>query len=128
MRFAVVQLRTRGVRLRKEEIAAIPAVIGDLQITDWKGGNAEGRAIRRAALIDRKPQFERDLLVPIFDPYVVRMQPEWFVLRGFEYDAIKDHRTAEYAQEWLVREVTPQIEEEARAALAATTVRHPHQG
>lgn len=118
MRFAVVKLRREGAKIGKEELAESVPLVGDLEISDWPKGNSAKRILRKAELMERTASWKRGLLRPLFDPVIIRMTERWFVLRGYEINSDQTG-TREYMQEWLVRPVTPEIEEQARLAVEA---------
>lgn len=127
MRYAVIQLCEQGRRLSREEIAAALPVIGDLEVSDWRQGNAAKRILRKAELFDRMPQCNRGLLRPLFDPAIIRMTTAWMVLRGWQIDCDPGPSLTprEYAQEWLVRPVTAEMEAEQGPTARQ---RMPHEG
>jgi hypothetical protein len=102
MLFSVVQIRRNGVRLTREEIAAAAPLVGRLSIHDWQEGNSSGRALRVATLRQTSSSYQADLLLPIFDPVMVRMTDAGFLLIGWQIETQPDNRTAEHAQGWWV--------------------------
>ncbi len=107
MLFSVVQTRLSGVRLTREEIAAVAPLVGRLSIHDWLTGNTAGRALRVATLRHPTTSYHTDLLLPIFDPVMVRMTGEGFLLVGWQIETLPDNRTAEHSQGWWVRMAGP---------------------
>jgi hypothetical protein len=102
MLFSVVQTRLTGVRLTREEIAAAAPLVGRLSIHDWQKGNSSGRALRVATLRHPSISYQADLLLPIFDPVIVRMTDAGFLLIGWQIETLPDNRTAEHSQGWWV--------------------------
>jgi hypothetical protein len=125
MKFAVVELKNKGRRLSRGEISSAPVTVGNLLISDWKEGNAEKRALRKAEVMDDHLSCRRGLLWPLFDPMIIRMEERWFVLKGYQLDAV-NRVVTEYAQEWLVRPYVAGME--LNQPIETEGVRHPHQG
>jgi len=108
MLLSVVQTRHNGARLTREEIAASAPVVGRLTISDWREGNSAGRALRVARFNHPTISYSPELLLPLFDPAVVRMTDAGFLLVGYEIDSAGD-RVAEHVQGWWVRALVGQI-------------------
>ena len=103
----VVTLRAKGVRLRKGELPA--PVRGHLVIEDDPGtATSFKRPIRVAHLYQAigVQQTRQDVMLPIFDAAVIRIEGEVVTVIGTEL-ASADGRVAEHGQVWrctLVRE------------------------
>ena len=83
VRCAVVLLRRKGTRLRRHELS--PAIAGDLELTDHAGASTFRRAIRVANLwADTSSGSRRSLLVPLWDPLIVRIGSDSLTLQGIE--------------------------------------------
>lgn len=105
MRFCLVELFSYGIRRPREDVCRQPPLAGELTVTDWPAGNAAGRALRVAQLREHYGGATlRDIVVPLFDPLLVRMTRTGFVLRGFQYHA-SDGVVREWMQEWWIRPV-----------------------
>ena len=120
MRYTVLELRRRGVRLTADEMRQSTAVAGDLQLKDMPF-NADKRPLRYAQVREMVSTQTRDLLVPLFEPQLIRMSERWFVLKGWQIEAENGVKT-EYAQEWLASvpypfrvEGGPELQEAVRA-------------
>lgn len=103
MLFAVVQTHRHGVRLSRDEIRAAEAIVGKLEITDWLQGSAAGRAIRVAKLTHPTVDYFPQLLNPLFDPRIVRMTGQGFLLVGLQIHTDGQMKAIEAAQGWWVR-------------------------
>ncbi|WP_265948285.1 hypothetical protein [Dechloromonas sp. A34] len=103
MLFAVVQTHHRGTRLSREEIRAAEPIIGQLVISDWLEGNAAGRAIRVANLKHPTTSYCPNLLSPIFDPQIVKMTTQGFLLLGTQIRCDEQLKPVETLQGWWVR-------------------------
>ncbi len=102
MLFAVIETHRQGVRLSREEIRAAEPIVGQLEITDWPHGNAFRRAVRVANLRHPAIDYYPALLTPLFDPVIVRMTSQGFLLVGVQIHAT-DTGTFETTQGWWVR-------------------------
>jgi len=112
MRFEVIELRQKGVRLKKDEIAKASRLVGDLIIepVDW---TTETPTQMYAALMDHGWSVSRRMMAPLFEPVIARMGKNWFLLRGVQIDGEKEGEErvpTTYAQEWLCRFAAPEPE------------------
>ena len=98
MKFNVVRLYADGVRLPRDVILAAPPLVGQLTISDWPEGNASKRPLKQAQLKTLAATLAYDLTQPLFDPIILRMTKEGFVLRGWEFK-----NGGEMVQEWWIR-------------------------
>lgn len=112
MRFAVVELRKDGLRLSREEIAAAPAHCGELIISNLPASMAEGRPMTSANISHISSSTPYALVPPLFEPVLVRMQQNWFVLNGWQIQINEQKKCVHFRQEWLVRPSTPDLEAE----------------
>lgn len=103
MLYAVVQTHNQGIRLSRETIRTTEPIVGQLEITDWLEGNAERRALRVARLKHPTISYYPELLTPLFDPAIVRMTSQGFLLLGFQIHADEQFRPIEMRQGWWVR-------------------------
>jgi hypothetical protein len=78
MLFAIVETHKAGVPLERETVLSTPPVVGKLTISDWREGNAEGRALRVAYLKHPTVSYKPNQLHPLFDPVLVRMTAKGF--------------------------------------------------
>jgi hypothetical protein len=98
MRCAVTLLRRHGRRLRAAELAT--PVVGDLEVTDHEGDSTFRRVLRVANLWgDASSAARRGLLVPLWEPSVLRIGPGGLSLHGIELDGRGD-RVCEHVQVW----------------------------
>lgn len=104
MLFSVVQTHRKGVRLSREDIETAAPTLGLLTIVDWKEGHSSRRAVRIARLHHPKISYCPELLVPLFDPTIVRMNARGFLLVGFECEGQAAGMVADHVQGWWVRE------------------------
>ena len=87
----------------RDAVCGQAAHTGELSVTDWREGNAAGRALRVAQFREHCGGATlRDLVVPLFEPQILRMTRTGFVLRGFQYHANGDS-VQEWMQEWWLR-------------------------
>lgn len=99
MMATVTRLRVRGVRVRND--ASVPTT-GDLKV-DELARSAFGRSMRVAHLTHpERPQFVPELLPPLFDVKLLKLDKEAMVLAGIERESIEG-RLTDFAQTWLVR-------------------------
>lgn len=101
MLFSIVETHRKGIKLTREEIRAVVPVFGRLTISDWREGNASRRALRVARVHHAKLSFNPELLLPLFDPVLVRMTESGFLLAGFQLESVAE-RMAEHVQGWWV--------------------------
>jgi hypothetical protein len=112
MLFKLICLHNKGVALSEAGLAQAPRYTGNLVVEDWREGNASGRALRMAKLLD--PAFygsnvRRELLPPLFEPALVKMTDKQMTLHGYVIDA-SAHATAgiaHYSQYWVLQTVEP---------------------
>ena len=102
MRYAVTPLRRKGLRLTKEAVASAQPYVGELTIEDWPQGNSFKRFVRVAQLTNGSTQFQSTTIQPIFDPVIVKMDGDSFVLFGTELH-LDQGRTSEHIQCWWVK-------------------------
>ncbi len=100
MKAFVTRLRSAGVRLSKAELDASEAVEGDLVLEDWPQGGGFKRPVRVARLHPPVPGFYPQLLPPLFDAQVLRIETSRLFLSGIEIHAEGDV-TREVAQTWV---------------------------
>lgn len=103
MLFSVVETHRRGVRLTRDEIRTAEPIVGQLEVTDWLEGSAAGRAIRVARLQHPTIGYYPQLLSPIFDPHIVRMTGQGFLLIGTQVHLTEQAGSVEAIQGWWVR-------------------------
>lgn len=98
MLVAVTLLRLHGRRLRAAELKH--PVVGDLEVTDHEGASTFRRVMRVANLwASTSSGTRRSLLVPIWEPVVLRVGSDVLTLQGIELDSSGD-RIAEHMQVW----------------------------
>lgn len=100
MLFDVVLLRSAGTRLRKGELPA--PLRGHLVIEDDAGTSSSFKRPMRVAHLYHAigvQQTRQDLLLPIFDAVVIRIEAEVITITGTEL-ASGDGRVAEHGQVW----------------------------
>ena len=102
MRYSVTPLRRKGVRLTKEDVASAQPFVGEMTVKDWPEGNSFKRFVRVAQLTNGSTQFQSALIQPIFDPVIVKMDGDSFVLLGTELHTDQE-RTSEHIQCWWVK-------------------------
>lgn len=99
----VTRLRVRGVRVRVDKDAV--AAMGDLRVEDL-AHSAFGRPMRVAHLTHpERPQSVPELLPPLFDVKLLKLDKEAMVLAGIERESV-DGKLVDYAQTWLARFTT----------------------
>jgi hypothetical protein len=100
MRCAVTLLRRQGLRLRSAELE--PPIVGDLELTDHEGASTFRRDLRVANLwADTHSVSRRSLVVPLWDPVVLRIGPDTLTLCGIELSSDEvGQRVAECVQIW----------------------------
>lgn len=102
MLFHVTETHRNGVKLTRAEILAADPVPGNLLISDWTTGSAENRALRVAYLKHPTINYHPNQLTPLFDPVIVRMTKEGFLLVGWQVRMIADGERVETKQGWWV--------------------------
>jgi hypothetical protein len=103
MKFSVIQLREKGVRLGRDAIAAAEPLRGQLVIDDFVEGNNEKRPLRQANIYEQLSSCRRGILPPLFEPQIIRMTDRWFLLNGWQIE-VEGKACVHYRQEWLVRQ------------------------
>ncbi len=103
MLFSVVETHRQGVRLTREAIRAAEPIVGQLEITDWLEGSAFGRALRVARLKHPTLSYHPELRHPLFDPQIVRMTGQGFLLIGIQIHTNEQLKAIEAAQGWWIR-------------------------
>jgi hypothetical protein len=99
---SVTRLRVKGVRVRSD--AGVPAV-GELKVEEF-AKSAFGRTVKVARLTHpERPLSAPELLPPLFDVTLLKMDKEHLVLAGIERESIEG-RITDYAQTWLARMTT----------------------
>ena len=98
MRCAVVCLRRYGMRLKPRELS--DAQTGDLEVTDHPGP-AEFKRIARVAnlWVSGGGGTRRSVLVPLWEPTVLRIGTDSLTLVGIELATVKG-RLHEHTQVW----------------------------
>lgn len=100
----VVLLRWRGLRLKPKELD--PPVRGDLVITDRGGEPAMSsfkRPVRAAKLyaLGGNPEIRREVLQPIFDVDVLRIEGDAITILGIELQSeLETRQLWEHVQIW----------------------------
>lgn len=102
MLFHVTETHLNGVKLTRAEILAAEPAPGQLLISDWLEGNAETRALRVAYLKHPTIEHHPGQLTPLFDPVVVRMTADGFLLVGWQARRTPDGKTMQLKQGWWV--------------------------
>lgn len=95
MLFSVIQTHRQGTRLSREEIRAAAPIIGQLDINDWLQGSSAGRALRVARLKHPTISYYPELLSPLFDPCIVRMTSQGFLLLGTQIHTDEQRKPVE---------------------------------
>ena len=101
--FNVVPMCRQGVRQSAAELRAAMPITGLLVIEDWRDGNAENRALRVARLRHPTQSHFPELLLPMFDPVLVRCDHRGMVLVGIECDVRPGGEVARVMQQWWLR-------------------------
>jgi hypothetical protein len=104
MIFQVIPMYRQGVRQPRELLRGAAAVVGRLKVEDWREGNAENRALRVARLFHPTQSYFPELLLPLFDPVLIRCDRRGIVLSGVEFDARPNREVASVTQAWWLRE------------------------
>jgi hypothetical protein len=103
----VTLLRRKGVRLTRSDLASAECYYGDLSVHDIRDSALTRRAKRVAELVppSLRERKNGNAPPPLFDPVLVRMKRDCFVLVGFEVHTLYDRRgsVVEYVQSWLVQ-------------------------
>ncbi len=102
MLFSVVQTHCEGVRLTRDEIKAATPIVGRLEISDW-AQNYSGRSLKVAKLRNPNSTLLTELLLPIFEPIIVKMTDKGFLISGYQLKCLDTGKMAEYVQGWWVR-------------------------
>lgn len=107
MLFSVIQThRVGGAKIPREELLNVAPKVGELVIQDWREGNAENRALRVAYLKEDLENKKPQLLLPLFEPVVVRMTTKGFLLKGYQIDSKgSGEELVQYVQGWWVRHI-----------------------
>lgn len=100
MRATVKRLRIVGVRLSKLELDSAQSMLGELILEDWPENNCFKRPVRVARLHPTTLNFHPQLLPPLFDAQVLRIDKSRLVLSGIEIH-VEDGVTREVAQTWI---------------------------
>lgn len=100
MKAFITRLRSVGVRLTKAELDAVEPIEGDLVLEDWPEGGGFKRPVRVARLHPTVPGFCPQLLPPLFDAQVLRIERSRLFLSGIEIH-IEGNVTREVAQTWI---------------------------
>ena len=103
----VTLLRRKGVRLTRSDLASAESYYGDLSVRDIRDDALTKRATRVAELVPPSLRERKNGQAPplLFDPVLMRMKRDCFVLVGFEVHTLYDRRgsVVEYVQSWLVQ-------------------------
>lgn len=100
MKATIKCLRVAGVRLTKAELDSAPSVEGELILEDWPENNCFNRPVRVARLHTTTQNLQPQLLPPLFDAQVLRIDKTRLVLSGIEINVDGDV-TREVAQTWV---------------------------
>jgi hypothetical protein len=101
MECTVVPLRRRGRRLKRSELAH--PVLGQLRVIDWPLPNGLNRCTRKAEIRTIVAgSLSHDLLCPIFDPVMIRVDESGMYLSGWEISTAAGE-TSDHAQVWWLR-------------------------
>jgi len=103
----VTLLRRKGVRLTRSDLGSAECYYGDLSVHDIRDSALTKRATRVAELVPPSLRERKNGQAPppLFDPVLMRMKRDCFVLVGFEVHTLYDRRgsVVEYVQSWLVQ-------------------------
>lgn len=94
----VTKLRDKGRILRRSELAQ--PVSGRLVVDDWPAPNLSKRWMRRAQLVSTHPTLPYEILQPIFDVQLMRVDESGVYLMGHELSPGEDGSTYEFIQVW----------------------------
>lgn len=100
MRISVTVLRDQGRILKNDQLPN--PVVGNLTIEDWPPMRKKGRWSRRADLRSTTgASLEHDLLTPIFDPQIMRVDETGMYLQGVQrYSENGGETMREFVQVW----------------------------
>lgn len=107
MIFHVTETHRQGIKLSRAEILAATPKPGQLLIQGWRQGNAENRALRVAYLKHPNIRYHPSQCDPLFDPVLVSMTANGFLLLGWQVLATADGSRLEFKQGWWVVEAPP---------------------
>lgn len=117
MRVSVVRLRRLGQVLTRSQLNE--PTVGDLLIDDWPAQSPKGRWRRRAGLQGRQYGLVRlDLLRPLFDVQVLKLDESGLYIQGVEIDSSDSH-VSEHVQVWLCRPTNQELSVEGPAQIEA---------
>lgn len=107
MKFVLKFLYCNGVALPMEELVNAPPYVGNLIIKERWQGDGSARYIREARLPDLTvSQAPHDLVPPLFDPQLVKMQDDRMVLNGFQIHAdMEAGSIMHFVQVWMLSPV-----------------------
>lgn len=94
----VTKLRDRGRVLKRSELAA--PVSGRLVVGDWPTPNLSKRWMRRAELVSVHPTLPYEVIQPIFDVQLMRIDETGMYLMGHELAPSEDGSLFEFVQVW----------------------------
>ena len=108
MKFKLKALHQNGIVLTSEELMDAPRHVGNLVVEDWPQDGKIGRFIRQARLLDMTiPSTPRDIILPLFEPQIVKMTDNQMTLHGYQIDIdVETGAIRHYAQSWVLRAVT----------------------
>jgi hypothetical protein len=99
MRASVIRLRDKGVRVRS---SAGTAAVGELRVEEF-AQSVFRRTVKVARLVHcERPLSVPELLPPLFDAVLLKIEKDHLVLAGIESESI-DGKVVDYAQTWLAR-------------------------
>ena len=99
MMASVTRLRVKGVRVRSDAGAT---TVGELRVEEFVK-SAFGRTVKVARLMHPdRPLSVPELLPPLFDVKLLKMENNFLVLAGIERESTEGQIT-DYAQTWLAR-------------------------
>lgn len=100
MKVNLVELRSAGRILKRSELPE--PMTGELVIDDWKPED-KTRWKRRARLLGEPwGSTPCQLLSPLFDPQIMRIDESGMYIQGVQRESVNDGQTiAEYVQVWL---------------------------
>jgi hypothetical protein len=104
MLYTLKQLHQNGIALSPDELAASPSYTGNLVVQDWEQGSSFGRFIRQAKLLGTDhPTVNPGLLLPLFEPVLVKMTDKQMTLHGYQIHVGEDRTVMHFAQYWVLR-------------------------